>query len=49
MENSKKKMRKKKDLWLFVVYFRFKKKNFRIIMLVDKERIVVCFRIMYFF
>lgn len=48
-KRSKKKMRKKKGLCSLVAYLRFKKKKPRIIMSVDKERIVVCFRIMHSF
>lgn len=33
-------MRKKKDLWSLVAYLRFKKKNPRIIMSVDKESLL---------
>lgn len=50
MENSKKKKLERKKIYDYLLFILdLKKKNFRIIMLVDKERIVVCFRIMYFF
>lgn len=50
MENSKKKKLERKKIYdHLLLTLDFKKKKPRIIMSVDKERIVVCFRIMHSF